>query len=135
MQAIKKLSVKDKEVFFTSLETIQKNSDFFVIRFYHYFLHTKAGELFVSTNIDKQYGMFNASLMLIINHISNTSFFETYITELVQNHEKYGNMSDYVDFFSDSFIKALQEVFTEESDREIFPLWETVLSDILSYFK
>ena len=135
MQAIEKLSFPEKEVFLASLEKLRKNSEFFVIRFYHYFLQTKAGKLFLSTDIDKQYALFNASLMLIINHITHTSYFETYIFELVQYHKQYGNMADYVDFFRDSFVKALQEVFTDESDREVFPLWETVLDDILVYFK
>ena len=48
MQAIEKLSFPEKEVFLASLEKLRKNSEFFVIRFYHYFLQTKAGKLFLS---------------------------------------------------------------------------------------
>lgn len=109
--------------------------DFFVIRFYYYFLRTKAGLLFQHTNIEKQYQMFNSSLNVILTHIADPTLLEDHLQELIKSHVEYGVISEHIDYFIDSFMKALTELFDDESDKAILEVWNKVITDIMIYFK
>lgn len=135
MQSLEKLTPHEREIWFSSLDILNKNSEFFVIRFYYYLVKTKAGSLFRQTEMEKQYSIFNASLNLILDHITNPMFLKDHMPKLVGRHDKYGNMAEYVDDFKQSFLNALQEVFIKDSEKEILFIWEILLLEILSYFK
>ena len=109
--------------------------DFFVIRFYYYFLRTKAGLLFQHTNIQNQFKMFNSSLNVILTHITDPTLLEDHLNTLIKTHTAYGVIADHIDYFIDSFMNALKEIFTDESDVPIITIWYKVIVEIMSYFK
>jgi hemoglobin-like flavoprotein len=129
------LSSAERNIFLSSLPVINKKMDFFVIRFYYYFLRTKAGLLFQHTNIEKQYQMFNSSLNVILTHIADPTLLEDHLQELIKSHVEYGVISEHIDYFIDSFMKALTELFDDESDKAILEVWNKVITDIMIYFK
>ena len=108
----------------------------FARRFYYYFLQTKAGLLFKQTEKEKQYQMFAVSLKIIFNHINNPPQMVKQLDNLISNHQKYGVMRVHADYFIESFLKALKEVFENQKfDTTISNLWLRVISDILGYFQ
>ena len=113
MEVIERLSTKEKNLFLLSLPIINRNMDFFVIRFYYYFLRTKAGLLFQHTNIEQQFKMFNSSLNVILTHIADPMQLEDHLQELIKTHVEYGVIAEHVDYFIDSFMKALSEIFSD----------------------
>ena len=109
--------------------------DFFVIRFYYYFLRTKAGLLFQHTNIEQQFNMFTTSLNLVLTHITNPIQLEDYLQDLIKSHVEYGVIAEHVDYFIDSFMKALTEIFSDESNYELLKIWRKVITKVMQYFK
>ena len=81
MEVIDRLSSKEKDLFLLSLPIINRNMDFFVIRFYYYYLRTKAGLLFQHTNIEKQYKIFTTSLKVMLTHIADPTQLEVHLHE------------------------------------------------------
>ena len=106
-----------------------------MIRFYYYFLQTNAGLLFEHTNIEKQYKMFTTALKIILTHNADPTQLEDLLRSLVETHVKYGILTEHVNYFIDSFMKALAEIFSAESDHEIIKIWTKVISEIMFYFK
>jgi hemoglobin-like flavoprotein len=135
VEVLDQLSQLEKQVFFDSLPIINKNMDFFVIRFYNYFLRSNAGHLFKNTQIENQYKMFNTALNVIISHISDSTLLEDYLALLVDEHAHYGVISDHIDNFVESFINALSEIFNNDSEKSIILIWYKVISEIMHYFK
>ena len=135
MEVIERLSIQERTILIKSLPVINGNMDFFVIRFYYHFLRTKAGLLFKHTNIEKQFKMFNTSLNIIITHIADPTQLEDHVHELVKSHAEYGIIPEHVDYFIDSFMKALKEIFPEEEDQEIVEIWHKIISEIMDYFR
>ena len=135
MEVIERLSVKEKNLFLLSLPVINRNMDFFVIRFYYYFLRTKAGLLFQHTNIEQQFKMFTTSLNLILTHIADPMQLEDHLLDLIKTHVEYGVIAEHVDYFFDSFIKALSEIFSDESNYELLEIWYKVITQVMQYFK
>ena len=109
--------------------------DFFVIRFYYYFLRTKAGLLFQHTNIENQYKMFNTSLNVILTHIADPTLLEDHLQELIKTHVDYGVITEHVDYFINSFMNSLSEVFSEESDENLLEIWHKIITEIMFYFR
>ena len=135
MEIFEHLPSTEKNAFLSSLPVISKNLEFFVIRFYFHFLRTKAGLLFQHINIEQQYKMFSSSLNIIITHISDPEQLEGHLYELIETHNDYGVIVEHVDYFIDSFMKALAEIFSNDSDREIIDVWSLAISEIMQYFK
>ena len=135
MEVIEHLSSKEKDLFLLSLPIINRNMDFFVIRFYYYFLRTKAGLSFQHTNIENQFKMFNTSLNVILSHIADSTQLDDYLQELIKAHVEYGVITEHVDYFIDSFMKALTEIFSDESNYELLEIWRKVITKVLQYFK
>ncbi len=129
------LTEHEKQLLHFSLPIINKNMDFLVIRFYHYFLETPAGVLFENTQMEKQYKMFASSLNTLITHIVSPHLLNDNLDKMILTHENYGVMSEHVDMFIDSFMKALREVFNEEKDKLILQLWKKIVTNIMTYFK
>ena len=135
MEVIKQLSSDEKNIFLLSLPIISKNMEFFVIRFYYYFLRTNAGLLFQQTNIENQYKMFNTSLNVILTHIADPTQLEDNLQDLIKTHVGYGVIGEHIDFFIDSFMKALSEIFSDYSSKNLLEIWYKVISEIMFYFK
>ena len=135
MEVIDRLSSKEKDLFLLSLPIINRNMDFFVIRFYYYFLRTKAGLLFQHTNIENQFKMFTTSLNVMLTHIADPTQLEDHLHELITSHVEYGVIEEHVDYFIDSFMKALQEIFSYESTHDLLAIWYKVVTEIMLYFK
>ena len=135
MEAVKELSESEKQLLQFSLPIINKNMEFLVIRFYHHFLQTKAGVLFKHTKMEDQYKMFASSLNAIITHIANPYLLTDNLDVLIQSHVTYGVMEDHIDYFIESFMKALGEVFNNEQDKTILKLWKKLITNIMMYFK
>lgn len=129
------LSEHEKQLLHFSLPIINKNMDFLVIRFYHYFLETSAGLLFSNTNMEIQYKMFASSLNTIITHIVSPHLLNDNLDKLIVTHANYGVLSEHIDMFIDSFMKALHEVFNENKDRIILDLWKKLVTTIMDFFK
>ena len=135
MEAINELSESEKQLLQFSLPIINKNTEFLVIRFYYHFLQTKAGLLFKNTKMEDQYKMFASSLNAIITHIANPYLLMDNLDVLIQSHVKYGVMEEHIDYFIESFMKALGEVFNNEQDKTILKLWKKLITSIMLYFK
>ena len=135
MEAVKELSESEKQLLQFSLPIINKNMEFLVIRFYHHFLQTKAGVLFEHTKMEDQFKMFASSLNAIITHIANPYLLMDNLDVLIQSHVKYGVMEEHIDYFIESFMKALGEVFNNEQDKTILKLWKKLITSIMLYFK
>ena len=135
MEAINELSESEKQLLQFSLPIINKNTEFLVIRFYYHFLQTKAGLLFKNTKMEDQYKMFASSLNAIITHIANPYLLMDNLDVLIQSHVKYGVMEEHIDYFIESFMKALGEVFSNEQDKTILKLWKKLITSIMLYFK
>ena len=135
MEVIKQLSSEENNILLLSLPIISKNMDFFVIRFYYYFLRTNAGLLFQQTNIENQYKMFNTSLNVILTHIADPTQLEDHLQDLIKSHVEYGVIGEHDDFFIDSFMKALSEIFSDYSAKNLLEIWYKVISEIMFYFK
>ena len=127
---------EDKEVFYSSIPIIRQNLDFFVIKFYSYFLQTKAGILFRNTKLESQYKMFHASLSLIINHLDDPEFVSKHIDSIIESHQKFGIKQDHVPYFIDSFNKALRDIFSTSSNanNNYLVRWEKIIVEIMAYF-
>ena len=134
MEVLNQLSNDDKNVFFSSLPFLSKNMEFFVLRFYYYFLQTKAGNLFQNTNINVQYKMFNTAVNVLITHIADPTQLEHAIDGLVNNHVKYGVEPDHINYFIDSFMNALGEIFNKDAERTL-NVWYNVISEIMLNFR
>lgn len=127
------LPEQEKATFFSSIPIIRQNLDFFVIKFYSYFLQTKAGTLFHNTNLEKQYKMFHSSLTLIINHLENPDYVSDHLNKLIEVHLTYGVKKEHIDYFVTSFMKALKDIFSEQYD--IFEgTWYEIINEIMRYF-
>ena len=118
-----------------SLPIIVINIVFFVVRFYYHFLQTKAGMLFKKTTISKQHKMFGSALNAILNYITDPVLLENYIHNLGQTHAEYGVISAHIDYFIDSFMKALKETLPETIDAKIYTIWSEILEDLMADFK
>lgn len=114
---------------------MSENLNFFVLRFYYYFLETDAGKLFDKTKFEKQYKMFYASIELIITHINNPDLIEDYLNDLVNAHKTYGVVVEHVDFFIGSFMKALQEIYIGANKKEIIDIWYKIIIKIMAIFE
>ena len=76
MDSFQKLSTPERDLLMLPLPIINKNMDFFVVRFYYYyFLHTKAGLLFKKTNIIAQQKMFGSELNAILIYVTDPVIF------------------------------------------------------------
>ena len=135
LEILDQLTMDDKKILYLSLPNLNKNLDFFVIRFYYYFLQTKAGVLFKHTDIKRQYRMFHRSLNTLVTHLAEPKQVQEHLNALIMTHQKYGVLPDYVDDFIDSFMKALKEIYTDESDNEILNIWYKVVRELMIYFK
>jgi hemoglobin-like flavoprotein len=134
MLTFSKLSDEEKQLLLSSLPIFSENLDLFVIKFYTFFLKTKAGELFHATELEKQYKMFHASLGIIITHIQHPEFLEHHIDSIIASHIQYGVKSEYIDYFIDSFMKAIKSIMGEKSVI-YYDLWYQVIVDIMKYFE
>ena len=135
MEVIERLSVKEKNLFLLSLPVINRNMDFFVIRFYYYFLSKKARLLFQDSNIVEQFKMFTTSLNLILTHIADPMQLEDHLLDLIKTHVEYGVIAEHVDYFIDSFMKALTEIFSDESNNKLLEIWYKLITHVMHYFK
>ena len=85
--------------------------------------------------MEDQYKMFASSLNAIITHIANPYLLMDNLDVLIQSHVKYGVMEEHIDYFIESFMKALGEVFSNEQDKTILKLWKKLITSIMLYFK
>lgn len=135
MELIEQFSSYDKQIFLASLPIISKNIEFFIIRFYHYLMKTETGQLFEHADFSKQYRMFQTSLNVILTHITDTTLLDDYLLNIIKKHRAYGVLVRHTDYFTDSFMNALEEIFTDEEDYQILDVWRKVISEIMTYFK
>ena len=135
LEILTNFSNTDKEIFYTSLTTITSHLDFFVLRFYYHFLDTKAGQLFQRTRLEHQYKMFYSSIDLIINHIENPHLLEDHLNDLAEKHKQVGVLVEHVDYFIGSFIKALEDIFIGDVNKQIITVWYKIIVKIMSYFE
>lgn len=136
MESIVTLSQEEKNYLDKSIKVINKHIDFFVIRFYHYFLSTDAGNLFQNTQMDKQMNMFATSLIVIFNHVKNPFQLKSYLEELAIRHRNYGVITEHSDYFIDSFMAAIKEVMEGENlGNKTLDLWFKIISDVLGFFQ
>ena len=77
--------------------------------------------------------MINSSLNVILTHIADPTQLED-LHEII-SHAEYGVIEEHVDYFICSFIKALQEVFSDESTKNLLDIWSKVITEIMTYFK
>ncbi len=124
-----------QKVFYSSLSKIKENLDFFVLRFYYYFLQTEAGALFHDTKFEFQYKMFYGSMELILNHITTPDLIENHLNRLVKKHKDVGVTVEHIDYFIGSFMKALQDVYIGENSEEIIAIWHKIIVKILTCFE
>ena len=135
METIIILTENERQLLQFSLPVINKNMDFLVVRFYAYLLNTKAGVLFQNTNIQNQHKMFASSLNIIITNIVNPQLVSETLDQIIKRHENYGVTANYIEDFIDSFQNALNEVFSQETDKLILRLWIKIIDSIMMYFK
>ena len=135
LELLDHLTMDEKKTLYVSLPILNKYMDFFVIRFYNYFLKSEAGSLFKDIDIEKQFRMFHRSLNVLVTHLAEPDKVEVYLDILIRNHKTYGVNQEHVDNFTDSFMKALKEIYTEESDEEIITIWYKVVLELMTYFK
>ena len=133
LASIQTLTDFEKDKFFESIPIIRQNLDYFVIKFYSYFLQTKAGLLFHETSLDKQYKMFHSSLSLIINHLDNPDYVVEHIDKLNEIHVNYGVEKVHVEYFVSSFMKALKDIFSDKYST-YQSIWYKVITEIMDYF-
>ena len=134
MEVFHQLSEEERKIILSSLPILSKNMEFFVLRFYYHFLMTKAGLLFQHTKIETQHKMFSTALNAIITQIADPALLEHTIDELVKTHSEYGIVQEHIDYFINSFMAALQEVFNEDSDA-LLNTWHKVIVELMSYFR
>ena len=72
---------------------------------------------------------------MILTHIADPTQLEDHLHELISSHAEYGVIEKQVDYFIDSFIKALQEGFSDESIKVLLDIWSKVITEIMTYFK
>ncbi len=135
MDVIEPLSSKEKEIFLLSLQEINKHIDFFIIRFYHYFLQTKAETFFRDTTFESQNKMFNTILNVLITYIADPTQLKDYLQKLIKIHSNLSINSDHVDYVISSFINSLNEIFNEEADVVIIEIWTKVINEVMIHFK
>lgn len=133
METLIKLSDRDKNLLLESLPIISTNLDLFVVKFYFYLLKTDARRLFKETELEKQYRMFHRSLAVVISHIENPQFLQTHVNNLITTHIQYGVSKRDVDFFVDSFMKALSDIYGKDfiTYRDA---WYSIIIEIMDYF-
>lgn len=135
MEIILNLSDNEKKEILNSVEYIKRNLDFFVIRFYHYFLKTDTKYLFQNTEMNMQFNMFQKSINIMITHIGNPYVLYEHLESLITSHSSYGVLEEHVNYFIDSFMSALKEIFNLESQKNLLNLWMRLVHDIMQYFK
>lgn len=135
MESILPLTEEERQQLHLSIELINKNIDFFVIRFYNYFLKTEAGKLFQNTEMDKHYNMFSTALNVIFNHIDNPNYIKGFLDDIIFRHIGYGVLPEYTDYFVNSFLSSLKEVFDDEDFGNTLHIWLKIISDLLAYFQ
>lgn len=135
MDALQQLSNNEKNLLLVSVPMINKNMEFFTIRFYYHFLQTKAKFLFKNTIIEQQHKMFGSSLYIILTYIADPEYLENYVGKLAMNHGEYGIIGKYIDDFVGAFMKALQETLPEDTNSHLFDIWHRVISVIMIFFK
>ena len=136
MESILNLSDDEKYHLNETIKIIKKNLDFFVVRFYEYFLKTEAGILFQNIAMEKQQLMFSTSLNIIFDHITYPLDLGRYLEDIAIRHKEYGVLAGHTNFFIDSFLTALKEVLEGQIvDSKYFDIWIRDISDVLVYFQ
>ena len=79
--------------------------------------------------------MFYSSIYLIINHIEKPDFLEDHLNDLVEKHKHFGVLVGHVDYFIGSFIKALEDIFIGDVNKQIITVWYKIIIKIMSYFE
>lgn len=133
MNALIKLSEHDKILILESLPIISANLDLFIVKFYSYLLKTDAGRLFKQTELEKQYRMFHKSLAVIITHIENPQFLQEHVNGLITTHIQYGVSKNDVDYFVESFMKALSDIYANDFIT-YKDAWYSIIVEIMDYF-
>ena len=113
-----------------SMIIIDKNMDFFVIRFFDYFLRTKANKIFQQKDKENQFDLFIESIKIIFSRIANKEEIEKNLEELVKKHKDLGITKEHVNYFKESFLNALNEIFTNNADKKIIEIWHGIISEI-----
>ena len=135
MELNKYLTTKEKSIFLNSIPIVKKNIEFFVIRFYYYFLQSKAGLLFQGTNIENQYKILNSSFNFILTQIIDESRLEEQFYKLITTHVEYKVIPEHIDDFIESFKKAFEEIFSDDSEKKYVKVWFKIISEIMLFFK
>ena len=134
MEILNHLSDQEKIMVQPSLIIIDKNMDFFVIRFFDYFLRTKANKIFQQKDKESQFDLFIESIKIIFSRIANKEEIEKNLEELVKKHKDLGITKEHVNYFKESFLNALNEIFANNADKKIIEIWDGIISEILFNF-
>jgi hemoglobin-like flavoprotein len=125
----------EKEEILSSIYFLRDNLEILIKKFYSFLLHTRVGDLFKTTNMEKQYQMFHASIGVIIAHIEHPLLLQGHLDTLISKHVNYGVLSEHIDYFSESFLQALKGIFDEKKDKRIIELWYKLIMSVMNYFK
>ena len=128
------LSESERKDLLESFQTVEKNLDFFVHRFYHYFFQTDAKLLFRDTQMEKQFVMFGESLDLIISQLFNPDELSKTLKKITFTHNKHGVRAEHIPYFIDAFMMALKEVLNEKYQENLLDLWSELLISLMEYF-
>ena len=135
MQFSPSLDRDEKNVLQFTLPLLSQNFDLLTKKFYEYFLKTEAGELFKGTHIEKQFKMFSESINILLTQIANSSILTDSLDNLIEKHKKYGVEIKHIDLFTDSFVKALEDVFSTKAEARTIKLWAKIINEIMNYYK
>ena len=135
MESLIVLTESERQLLQFCLPKINNNIDFLISRFYFYFLKTNAGILFKHTKMGQQEKMFASALNAILTNITNPGLLEDTLEEIIAKHRDYGVLQKHIEYFVDSFMKALKDIFNTENDQYILNLWYKIISNIMGYFK
>ena len=134
MESVQQLTITEKNLFLFSLPILNKNMEFFTIRFYHYFLETESVKLFADTKFEKQHKMFGEAVNLILTYITDSEHLEKHIQILAMSHVRYGVEKNNINDFTRSFMSALKETLPENTDNKLLTIWLKVIEEIMKMF-
>jgi len=78
--------------------------------------------------------MFSVFLNFIITHIVNAALLKDHLVSIRTEHIGYGVHNNHINYFIDSFMNALQEIFNDKKEKEIIALWSKELLDFMASF-